>query len=416
MKTSTKLLCLMAIVAVMATACKDDDKDDTTTPGQNGVEIEDGKIAPASLTNDEQHLLDQQQAILNILSNLTDFDLSNINGNPLDKSYQPTYGEVRDEAKPLVRSVKCETADDAQKMFLSIVNTDTLVTATSDGMEITLKDMPLLANGDKVSFGALSFHKGDGAQSVGYIDVDVKCIPTLERIDFVPESAWGDNASTSGTPYRVGDLVLYDPPSPKYCTGYYLCVSQSTNGTKNGLLVHLCEGDKGGDETINLDGDKQGCWKPYNNDHGFVASVLDCSIYIGFLATKKALVKKIKQYLNGEMTKKPTKSGKLWHVMPGGFNNNSNVVYTGSTGARIIYNAWFGSYAWIPAYDYRHCAYYFVPNGCTSDGQCCSGEQKYVKDSDWNSTNFYAINVIRFADQEISGTTIEYSPLTDAEN
>ena len=354
---------------------------------------------------------------MSVLQNLAGVD--DMPQNPDKEAFEPKYGEVRDESQPFVRSVQCDDAQLALDQFYAIVGGGSLATPTSDGYEVSLKDMPLLPNGGAISIGTLTFHKGNGADNVGYIDIDIPCIPKLSRIQYVPKEAWGDNASDR-SPYKPGEIIEYYPPNATYCTGYYICVRAcSNNGLDDGLLVHMASGEPGGDESSNLDGDGVGCWKPHNRDY-FSYGESEVKAYLSFINdNKKGKLEKAKKFLNGQIAdNKPSRQGKLWHILPGGFDNNVNsgLLYSGDKTASIIYGSYFGSYAWIPAYDYRHSLEVHVPKNCAVNalGTVSTENYKYVKDSSWKSHagsyNFFTINIIKFSIAGVSGARVVYTP------
>ena len=388
--------------SLSVTSCKDDDNQEET---KQGVEVEDGKRAPeGDLNAEEKWLLAQQEAIISILTNLT--GISEVDPRFDLQKYEPTYGTILDEAQPLVRAVKCETVKEAEQNFRDLVGSDTLITYTPDGMAVSLKDMPLMPDGTKLTLGSLVFHSGDGQRQTGYVEVDIPCIPKLQRIDYLVAAAFPDNANS---PYQLGDLV-YLPRGNKYCSGYYLCVDVGNPG----LLVHLCYGEAKSDETINLDGDGCGVWYPYNRSQDMPTRIENIKSYVNFLLEHKDKVYKVKQFLSGNGAEKPSVEGKLWHVLPGGFATDDDYAYKADEGVHFWYEAKFDGYAWIPAYDYRKGFYGWVPNYC-NNANIESHYWRYVKDSTWKGYwkrggNHLTMNVIRFW-SAIDGARVEFSPV-----
>lgn len=403
------VLCL----SLGVTSCKDDD-DNAEADKAKTVVTEDGKVAPANgLTADEELLLQQQSAIISILTTLT--SIEEVDARFDQQKYEPTYGEVLDEGLPYVRAVRCDNVDEAEVRFRNLVTADTLLVSTPDGYTITLKDMPLMPDGTKLTLGTLTFHRGDESRLTGWVDVDIPCIPHLTRIEYLVPMAFPQN-SADNSPYMVGDLIWVDNKS--LCSGYYVCVSQATNA--RAILVHLCEGEKKGDETINLDGDGDGCWVPYNNKHGHETTEEDVFAYLRFLLTEKDKVRNLKEYLDGNTFKqKPQHPGKKWHVFPGGFATTSNkVIYKedDDRSGRIFYKARYGSYAWVPAYHYRIATYMWVSKNMQSMKYAESSDYKYVYDSDWDDFekkyHNFTMNVIHTWDK-LDYATVEYSPAND---
>ena len=419
MTKSNYIWMLLALVCSLGfTACSSDDNDDdgktpSVVEGDDRVVKEGDKTGvPADqLTDEEIYLLDCQTSIFSVMRNLA--GLENVGPDVVESKHEPTFGVPFNGENSLVRAEKCDSIEEAEQMFFSIVGLDKdraqaqrLLTATPDGYILELVDLPLLKDGKKFTLGTLTFHRGDGSSNFGYIDVDIRCIPNLERIDFVSANAFPENA---GAAYHVGDIVWV---SSGYCTGYYVCVASSAY---SGTLVHMCVNEPGGDDTVNFDGDSQGCWIPYNNRHGSTTTFTDCKNYIGFLLNEKGKVQNAKMFLEGKLvTKKPSHTGRMSHLFPEGFNNDLGVAFHSSDGrgAAIRYDAYYGDYAWVPSYDYRHSKYAAVPQNCSSIGSLSDENYKYVYDSDWN-THYssrwnYTMNVIHFDDEPISGASLEF--------
>ena len=432
-KTKNLLFCLVIIFGMTGfIACSDDDntnpseveegKDgelleaETLTEGADSDENEGAAGDVEGMSDQQLQLLHQQSAIINIIKTLTGTEEVTI---PLN-TYEPNYGIVLDESNPLLRIVVCETTEQAEADFRSIVGYNDLLTPTSDGYTVSLRNVPWDEEGTTVTLGTLTFHRGDGTENMGSIDVDIRCIPTLGRIDYLPRAIMPENGPND-SPYLLGDLV-YLPRGNTYCSGYYVCVRQTTSGS-GGLLVHLCEGEARDDETINLDGDSQGCWYPFNNSKGMKTESGHIEAYISFLMEEKTLVDNIKFYLNGKIhDRKPSQSGKLKHVLPGGFNNEQGYVYksTNGKGARIFYDAEYTdeNYYWIFGGTFRRAKYWWVTNNCTGKSwtYVYPTTYDYYKDKTWNGfaddANPFTMNVITFKKSPVSGATIEYSPTT----
>jgi hypothetical protein len=190
----------------------------------------------------------------------------------------------------------------------------------------------------------------------------------------------------------VGDLVYVNGDKTGYCRGFYICVS--TNGHYS-TLVHLCTGEYGHDETVNFDGDKQGCFVPYNgvnkNDKTTFQDVKD---YVYFILENQAKVASIKAFIQKEAYDlKPVNGGSLWHIFPEGFNNDQGVAYVNTWGAHdggnVFYDAEYGSYAVVPAFDYRHPIYAHVPHNCKNGNEVSYHKDKYVYDSDFKPGHQY---------------------------
>lgn len=426
-------IALLAVGTTCFVACSDEEVDGTDNPqeiSEEGTDLEnpdEGLETDMSdnaredmvegVSGNDETLATQHQAFINILRALAGVEEVTF---PLTEKYEPTYGIVLDESNPYVRAMVCNTVGEAEALFQAIVGVPQLLTTTSDGFSFTLQDVQVLEDGTTASLGKLNFHRGDGAATMGSVDVRIPSIPHLIRIDYLPPSAMPDNGPND-SPYQLGDLV-YLPAGNTYCPGYYVCIRQTVSGS-GGLLVHLCEGEPGGQETINLDGDKQGCWYPFNNSKGMSTESGHIEAYISFLMTEKALVDNLKFYLNGKVhDRKPTLPDKISHIFPGGFANDNGYVYKSSNGkgARIFYNAHYTSenYYWIFGGSYRRTYYWWVTNNCTENTNwskyITSHTSDYYTDDWWKDfiggCNPFTMNVITFKNQTVSGATIEYSP------
>ena len=401
---------LTCCIGMGIAACSSDEGDAKT---DNRVVTEDGKtyMPDSLLTEEERYLMAAANAVGNIVRNLTgkDVSLDELTGN----TYEPTYGQTLDGEASSVRATKALSTEYAEQIFLAMTGVnddeDFLLTATPDGYELSLRDLPVLEDGKRCTLGTLTFHRDSGSPRYGYVEVDIPCIPHLERIDYLSAEAFPDNADS---PYQPGDVVYVDHESTGYCGGSYLCVA--VNGYRS-TLVHLCTGEPGGDETVNFDNDKDGCWVPYNGrEKGDETTYDDILDYISFIAANKAKVNTIKAFMNGEAyDMKPTRSGKLWHLFPEGFNNDRGVVYINTWGAndgcKIYYNAYFGKYHAGYCYDHRHPQYAHVPHNCTSANQVERKTDDYVLDKDFKTGNqYYTMNVIHARDV-IKGGTLELS-------
>lgn len=414
-------------------ACKDDDHH--TTDGGSGEDSvietddieasdledgggisleEEGEALSDAFTGDDRLMIQQKVAVTSVFTALT--GVTDIQENFTSASYEPVYGENIDPSDPQSRAVVCTATDEAEKAFRSLSGGN-LVTATADGCEISLRGLPILEGGKTLDFGKLTFHRGDGAREMGFVVVDIPCVPNLKQIQYLAPDAM-PTVNGGNSPYELGDLV-YLPKGNKYCQGYYLCVRKPTNGV-GGLLVHLCINDPS-DEAINLDGDNEGCWYPYNRSQGMKTESGHVEAYISFILENKALVANLKYYLDGKIIgRKPTLSGKKDNIFPQGFGNEDGYVFKSDDGrgARIRYEARFGEYNWVPAYYDRISYYWYLPNYCDSWRYVEDKTYTYVYDSDWNKHYGqywnYTMNVITFRDgSPVSGAKIEYSPTND---
>ena len=412
MTKSNYIWMLLALVCSLGfTACSSDDDES----GDDRVVKEGDKtgVSENQLTDEESYLLDCQTVVMSVMRSLT--GIEEVGPDVVETNHEPTYGVQFGGDNSLVRAVKCEDVDHAEQLFFAIVGLNkekvsNLLTATSDGYSVSIIDLPILQDGKKFTLGTLTFHRGDGSTKFGSIDVEIGCIPHLESIEFVSANAFPENA---GAAYHTGDVVWVSESSG-YCSGYYVCVEENSSG---GTLVHLNEGETYGDETINFDEDSQGCWIPFNNRHGQVATYNDCRSYFGFICYEEELANLVKKFLEGkDENKKPSHEGKVSQIFPKGFFD-SDYAFHSSDGrdAALIYDACKGNYAWVPPYDYRHSKYAKVPQNCQRIGQVVEVTYKYVFDKEWDSfcknNCVYTVNAIHFDDVVIQGAVVEFSAL-----
>jgi len=402
---------LLCATGLATTACSDSDDAKTN----DRIMTEDGKtyVPDSLLTDQERYQLACQSAVMGTLRSLAGQET--LNPDVVNQRLEPVYGQTLDDESSSVRVVKCNSTDDAEDLFLAIAGLDStdaqlLISPTPDGYSLSLMDLPILLDGKRFNLGTLTFHRDGGPRRYGYVEVSMPCLPHLERIDYLSPDAFPDNANSS---YQLGDII-YISSGYNLCSGYYVCIA---NNGYSSTLVHMKHGkNPGGDESINVDGDNEGCWRPYNNDHGHKTTFEDIKDYVSFMLENQAKVTNIKAFLNGEAyNMKPLESGKLGHIFPEGFNNNAGVAYSGGT-AYIFYDGYItDDYAIVPAYYYRNSLYATVPNNCDSRSKVGSGNEKYVRDSKWNewiSSNSFTMNVIH-TDKIISGARLEYSALND---
>ena len=409
---------LVCGLGLSVTSCKDDDDEKI----DERIVTEDGKtgVPDSLLTEQERYQMACQSAVISTMRNLA--GLESVTPDVVNETYEPTYGMTLDDLGATVRVKKCEGTEAAEQSFRAIAGLDStdavrMYTPTADGYVLNLTDLPILKDGKKFTLGTLTFHRDGGPRRYGWVDVDIPCIPHLERIDYLSPDAFPDNDG-GDCPYQVGDVV-HVPFSSDLCSGYYVCVA--TNGNRSTLVHMNKDPNPGGDESINFDDDDEGCWIPYNNKHGHATTFEDIQDYACFMAKNKSKVANIKAFMEGKAAnRKPSRSGKLWHLFPDGFNNDKGVVFNlnDSQSAYVYYDAYFGSSAFWDegvAFDWRYAKYALVPNNCTAGSQVQSGEKKYVFDSDWEDWlggNDYTMNVIHTS-KTVSGSTLEYSALND---
>ena len=383
-----RTLCLLLAVSA-AVACSDEE-DNVPQHDPNDKEVPYADLSPA-----EQFSMTQQAAVRSVLTQLTACDTL-----PADfdsRTFQPTYGEVLDESQPLVRTVVADSPMMAEYIFRSLVAEESLIQADGEGLRISLKDMILPSQKKKQTLGTLSFVPGDGSSISGTIYVDIPCIPSLSRIDIIPESAWPHNAGYQSA-YNVG-MVVYCRRKD-YSSGLYLCVKSSPSAAIPGLLVRFDWADT---DCINLDEDDEGCWRPKNpgNYENFME-------YVNFLATKQMIKNKVQKYLKEN-------NRRVSDLLPGGFAQTDR-CFSGSE-LMVVIDSWFGSYRWGTFFYYwRHCKYAVTPSSSIYGEGFTQQEIKYTADSDWEdlmkkySGRVYTMQVMEFYHAKLPDVVLEYNP------
>ena len=178
MKKTTLFLPLLLAAAAAFTACSDDNE--ITQPTDQPTAEEAADLAQTNKYN----------ALNSIIRPLAGLD--KLPDNWDTAIFTPTEGTVTDEANPEVRSVIATDAEGALQYFQAILPETGL-----DGN--TWHD-------DNV--GTLTFTTVGTDKCFATIDVDLKQMPGLKQIRFVPENVIPANSKFSGTPYyNMGDVV-----------------------------------------------------------------------------------------------------------------------------------------------------------------------------------------------------------------
>lgn len=367
------------------------------------------------VTAAEWTVVHQQTAVRSLLGQLA--GVTEVTDDFDSRTYEPVYGVVRDEAEPYVRAVPVAGADEAVAAFRALVGCDELVVTTDDGAAVDLADLHLRADGSTQHFGRLTLHiASDGSRRTAWVEVAVRCLPSLRRIDYIDQDNWGDNSSAIAT-YHFGELCRYE--GKDYPVGLYVCVEENMPGQRNsGTLVHLEDNEGSEGCSYNLDGDDQGCWKPC---HPGTAS--DVKNYLKMLLG--TYVKRTKSYKRDYRNAlchyfdEIKETREIWdmrgNVLPIGFREWEGHLYgRDNKPAAIIVDARYGSKSgWLFFGSMREVSYHKIVNWSVSD----MGDDKtlyYWKDGEWN--NFarehylYTLNVIRFGDEPVSGIDVLYTP------
>ena len=404
---------LLCATGLCTTACSDSDE----AKAEDRVVTEGGKtgVPDSLLTDQERYQLACLSAVIGTMRTLA--GLEAMTPDIVNQQLEPAYGQTLDGEDAMVRVVKCYDTEEAEQLFRGIASLDSIGASlmfapTPDGYTLSLKDLPILPDGKTFSLGTLTFHRDAGPRRYGYVEVNIPCIPHLERIDYLSPDAFPDNADS---PYMLGDIV-YVNSGHNLCPGYYVCVA---NSGYRSTLVHMYHGKKPGkDVAVNVDGDEQGCWRPYNNDHGHKASYEDVKDYVSFILEKPAEVANIKAYFRGDAyNMKANDPGGINDIFPENFNNNQGVAYTGGYGYVYYDGCITDHYVWWACYNDRKAEYAKVPPGCKSRGEVSNGAKIYVLDREWNSwvgSHEFTINVIHtegVLDKDVA--KLKFSPLRE---
>ena len=200
----------------------------------------------------------QREAVASVLNRLTDENFSDTaDVNFEGRTYEATIGQVRNESRPSERSIKVSSATLAEGYFRTLVGgASDLITETADGCKIDLTNLDCHSTGKKQNFGTLTFHHGYGANDVGYVDVDIPCIPGLQRISYKTQDQWGENSNyESGCSY--GEVFVGAGGR------YWICVQEAEgdNPKLAGVLINMQSG-KGDSWKPIYDDEKWAAWYP----------------------------------------------------------------------------------------------------------------------------------------------------------
>ena len=349
---------LVCSLSMAFAACSDDDE-----------KKEEKEDTPDEVVDDpeEERMDSERQGVMMLLYNLAgvqfdkDFDDDvNFEG----ETYEPTIGLDRDPANPLVRSVKVQDATYCEKVFRALVDDDTFIRETADGCIIDMSNLDCRSDGKKQNFGTLTFHRGNGGDNVGYADVNIPCIPKLQRIVYLTQEQWGENASFD-SPCEYGDVYLGD-------NHYWICVreSQGVNTKKKelrGVLVNIQCGR----------GDYY--YTGYSEvwDAKPIPDVQDIYDYLtlcgneSFLSQKKRICKKLPNKVFPQLCKNPGEDYKIELVgnEDSGFANKESgyIFHSGDNtefeDAHIFYTYYRGKYKLFKGKK-RHQKYVKVPAKC----------------------------------------------------
>ena len=240
-------LAMMLLLTTGFAACSDsnDENGGGTTPEQKH-----------GLTEEQMMQREAVASVLNMLTGENFCDTTDVDFE--GRTYEATIGVVRNESRPSERSIKVRTATLAEGFFRSLVGgASELITETADGCKIDLTNLDCHSTGRKQSLGTLTFHRAEGGDNIGYADIDIPCIPSLQRISYKTQDQWGDNG-TWESPIGYGEVFVGKGR-------YWICVreSEGKNPDLAGVLINMQSGK--GDWTPLYDNERWAAWKPAND-------------------------------------------------------------------------------------------------------------------------------------------------------
>ena len=353
MKKQLLFAALLAISLAGFIACSDSDDNNSSEPTpttETGVNA-DQRIALASVLN----TLTGQE-----FSDTADIDFEN-------RVFEPAYGELRDHSRLWEHCVKVRSAVLSEAYFRALICDTTLMKDTDDGCVIDMTSLDTHSSGRKQNFGKLTFHRGSGADNVGYVDVEIPCIPGLERITYKTPEQWGDNGGFE-SPISYGEVFFGDGL-------YWICVREATgpHSALCGVLVNIQPG-KGEDwEPIyDTSRDKWAAWRPKNHCHrDSKSAILDYINLCGDVNLKRHK----KRIMAKPFGTKVFPRGNLWHYVDGTWILNSSIAGGGFGdlehdgychwahepwdihGIAIVIDAWEDSYRSSRARWWRRCRF-----------------------------------------------------------
>lgn len=203
------------------------------------------KNGPEEAARQEQQY-QERNAIASVLATLTGQNFDSSTDIPFQgKTFEPVYGSVRDDSNPNERSVKVRSAIYSENSFCSLVGASaSLLEGTPDGLVLDLTDR---------KFGKLTFHRAPGGANVGYVDVEIPCIPHLSKISYKTVDQMGVNADEESV-FQFGDVL-------KDSKGRHYIVVSEVDGSMPGYMVHMAAG-RGDDFRYYRDVETWGPWLP----------------------------------------------------------------------------------------------------------------------------------------------------------
>ena len=235
------LFTLVAALTAGFAACSDSDDENNN-----------GGTTPSTKNELTEEQMMQRTAVASVLNRLTGETFSDTTDVDFEgRTFEPTIGVVRNESRPSERSIQVSTATLSESYFRTLVGgASDLITETDDGCKIDLTNLDCHSTGKKQSLGTLTFHRASGGDNVGYADIDIACIPALQRISYKTRDQWGDNDNGFVSPISWGEIYVGEGL-------YWICVREATSYVP-GVLINMQSGK----------GDN---WKPLYNDEKWAA-------------------------------------------------------------------------------------------------------------------------------------------------
>ena len=264
MKNRHFLMMMVALCLMGFTGCSDSDDGGNGNGGENAAGVH------GELTTEQ---IMQREALASVLNQLTGESFSDTTDVDFEgRTFEAAIGDVRNESRPSERSIRVRTAALAEGYFRSLAGgASALVKETADGYVIDLTNLDCHSTGRKQSLGTLTFHRGSGADNVGYADIDIACIPGLQRISYKTSDQWGENARFR-SPISYGEVFVGGGGR------YWICVREANgrHAMQAGVLINMQPG-KGDDWGYIYEAEKWAAWCPkdYILNGFFGAAILD---------------------------------------------------------------------------------------------------------------------------------------------
>lgn len=155
----------------------------------------------------QAHHLSTSQVLLCLLGTTADVDSLPDDWATTNFQAEPTLGIASSEANPYERLVVVPNATEACRLYKAMTSSPFTGEAQS-------------STWTRDSIGTLTFNVENQTDLYATLDVDVKQLPHLRQLRFVPQSVLGQNAETNY--YTVGDVILQQ--NPDEAPTYYMCV------------------------------------------------------------------------------------------------------------------------------------------------------------------------------------------------